>query len=74
MIHMTTTLCKLCKSPDRELRSDHHRTLCIDRQGNLHPGYFRPRLGADEAFFLEHGENVVCSNRAACRERMKIRK
>lgn len=67
-----TTLCKLCGSPDRDMTSDHHRTLFIDRQGKLLPGGFRPQLGANEAYFLSPGENVVCSNRSACRERMKI--
>ncbi len=71
---MNVERCVLCEIPDRDLKSDHLRTLCIDRQGKLHSGYFRPHLGADEAYFLQLGENRVCSNRQVCRERMRVRK
>ena len=67
--------CALCGQADRDIRSDHTRTVWLDksrrqnRGGQLDAGYFRPRLTLEEKYRLPSGRSTVCANRIACARR-----
>lgn len=67
-----TRRCVLCRSEDRDKKSDHLREVWWSKaQERLHPSYFMPRLTYDERYILRQGENYVCASRRACRRRQK---
>ncbi len=70
--------CVLCnKTNEHETKSDHLRTISMNRNGDLWNGFFRPRLTEDEKFIIKCRLGVpceaqICSNRKKCTQRRSL--
>ena len=59
--------CILCGREDQSLKSDHLRECYKISQDKLDNSQFKPRMYYWEMNRLQHGANIICSNRNKCR-------
>lgn len=60
-------ICALCGF-ERKATSGAYRWV-YKRYKRLVPGYYQPRLSVEEIYSLPSGEQPICINRQACRDR-----